>query len=141
METVKWIAGGKKVEYTVSLVLSRRINLDGDVSVVPCCEIETSVKVEGMSYVSSSIQLMTPVVVGGKTVVANMGGVLGLTQSTLDDVNAAIAKVERLPEWVAKQATIAKNREEIADMDARRRRNGYCYKCGSYCYGDCEAGR
>ena len=32
---------------------------------------------------------------------------------------------------------IERNQRELAEMDARRARNGLCPKCGTYCYGDC----
>ena len=32
------------------------------------------------------------------------------------------------------------HQREIAEMDARRARNGLCPKCGTYCCGDCEVG-
>ena len=60
------------------------------------------------------------------------------------DVAALVAdaringKRGRKPERQA-QEEIERNQREIAEMDARRARNGLCPKCGTYCHGYCEA--
>lgn len=38
-----------------------------------------------------------------------------------------------------KQTIIKKNMEENKKLNNQRRKNGYCEKCGTYCYGDCES--
>lgn len=61
------------------------------------------------------------------------------------DVAALVAdaringKRGRKPEPKPSREEIERNQREIAEMDARRARNGFCPKCGTYCYGDCEA--
>ena len=61
------------------------------------------------------------------------------------DVAALVAdarvngKCGRKPEPKPSREEIERNQREIAEMDARRARNGLCPKCGTYCHGDCEA--
>jgi hypothetical protein len=61
------------------------------------------------------------------------------------DVAALVAdarvngKRGRKPEPKPSREEIERNQREIAEMDARRARNGLCPKCGTYCHGDCEA--
>ena len=43
-------------------------------------------------------------------------------------------------EEAEEKAQIEANQAEIAEMEAERRAHpGWCDKCGSYCYGDCES--
>ncbi len=52
--------------------------------------------------------------------------------------SAEIAEVAE--EETKKQAKAEKNMAEIEAMEQQRRQNsGWCDKCQSYCYGDCEA--
>ena len=61
------------------------------------------------------------------------------------DVPALVAdaringKRGRKPEPSLSREEIERNQREIAEMEARRARNGLCPKCHTYCYGDCEA--
>ena len=61
------------------------------------------------------------------------------------DVAALVAdaringKRGRKPKSKPSREEIERNQREIAEMDARRERNGLCPKCGTYCCGDCEA--
>ena len=61
------------------------------------------------------------------------------------DVAALVAdarangKCGRKPDPKPSREEIERNQREIAEMDARRARNGLCPKCGTYCHGDCEA--
>ena len=77
--------------------------------------------------------------------ITKMGG--RCTCGLLDgiDVAALVAdarvngKRGRKPEPTPSREEIERNQREIAEMDARRARNGLCPKCGTYCCGDCEA--
>jgi len=61
-----------------------------------------------------------------------------------DDKAALIAdarangKFGRAPLPQPSRDEIERNQREVAEMDARRARNGLCPKCGTYCCGDCE---
>jgi len=62
-----------------------------------------------------------------------------------DDKAALIAdarangKFGRAPQPKPSREEIECNQRDIAEMDARRARNGLCPKCGTYCHGECEA--
>lgn len=77
-----------------------------------------------------------------------------LTQATYEAVAKAIAKAEAqcMPsaEWHELKAEEAKkeeqrkaqaeqNKKDAQEDRNNKKANGYCFKCGSYCYGDCEA--
>jgi hypothetical protein len=61
------------------------------------------------------------------------------------DVAALVAdaringKRGRKPKPTPSREEIERNQREVAEMDVRQARNGPCPKCGTYCYGDCEA--
>lgn len=57
------------------------------------------------------------------------------------ELNEEIANVVTELETIEteKKVQAEKNFKEIADIGARDRKSGLCPKCGSYCYGDCEA--
>lgn len=61
------------------------------------------------------------------------------------DVAALVAdaringKRGRKPKTRPSREEIERNQRELAEMDARRARNGLCPICGTYCHGDCEA--
>lgn len=137
---IEWtLANGKKATYSVELQLTREINLDGDKSVVPCCEINRSLTVEDIGFVSAEIKSIPPKQVGSITAVAAIGGKVGVGKEIYDRIMAAISEVEASPEWRNKQTVIEQNERERKAEYAKRIKNGYCPKCGTYCHGDCEA--
>jgi hypothetical protein len=138
---IEWnLQNGSKATYAIELRLSKIVSLDGDKMSIPCCEIERSMTIEGSGYLSEIIsKLDKPRTVNGKTAIAAIGGKVGIDAETYHNIMSAIAEVEAAPEYISKLAEIKKNQTEIAKMEAARRKNGYCEKCGSYCYGDCEA--
>jgi len=141
MKTTWTLADGREISYTADLVLSREINADGDIVTVPCCEIKTTlITPAGLGYVGSDINtLRTQMVKAGKTIVAVIGGKVAIVAETLAAIKAMIAEVEAAPEYQAKLAQVAANKAGIDKLNADRKRNGYCPRCDSYCYGDCQA--
>ncbi len=138
---IKWeLAGGKEAVYTVELQLLRKINLDGDVCEVECCEINGVVHVPGMGFIPPSISRLPEVkLIRGKAIVATIGNTIGVTEEIYHKIMDAIHEAETSPEWIAKQARI-KRAEAAEDRDiAAKKRNGFCFRCHSYCYGDCQS--
>lgn len=137
---IEWTLGnGKKATYSVELQLTREINLDGDKSIIPCCEINHSLTVENMGFISAEIKSIPARQVGNTTAVAAIGGKVGISQAIYDQIMATIAEMEAIPEWRNKQAVVERNVRDRKAEYAKRIKNGYCPKCGSYCYGDCKA--
>lgn len=130
---------GKHVVASVSLVLSKTINADGDVITVDCCEMSpVTATVTGCPEQWSYSRLTAPRVINGKTYIATIGK-LGLTAETDALVRDMIAEINAHPAWVAKETRANHNQREITEMHAASARNGLCPKCGTYCHGDCEA--
>lgn len=129
---------GATVTATAELVTSKVLDADGDKIEVPCCEKRVSVHVEGHGNQGDWIRKIDPVNRDGTIFVARVGN-LALTQDQVDTIRRLEAEIEATPEWQAHQATIAHNRHDLAKLDADRKAAGYCPKCASYCFGDCEA--
>ena len=139
-KTAEWkTTSGLKVTVTAELKLKKTVNLDGHKCEHDCCDKSLNVEIEGHGSQGGWVQKKsTPVKFNGLVVVAQVGK-LGLTQGQVDIIADIEKEIESAPEWVAKQAKIEKNQKEIREMEASRKANGYCEKCGSYCYGDCES--
>lgn len=133
---------GTELKVVSGLKLSKTINLDGHVSNVKCCEKFFEVTINGKHHDADCLSTRGyPRTNKGVTVYAEMGRLCLSSQTDVARVQALVAKTESHPAWVTKQELIAKNQKEIAKTDALRAANGYCQKCGSYCYGDCEGSK
>ena len=134
---INWTLGsGKQATYTIELVLERRIN--GDISIVPCCEIETHMSIPGNGCIPSNLDTDSGIY-QGFAYAAKIGGKVLISQAVYDEIMAARAEVESHPAWIAKLDTIKRNKREIAAYEAKQKANGLCPKCGTYCDGDCDA--
>ena len=136
---IEWTLGnGSKATFSVELQLEKEINLDGDKSIVPCCEYHERLEIPGMGFMFTEIKKIEPKTVNGKTIVAAIGGKVGITEDIYSQITAAINEVKSAPEWIAKQGAIKRNEAERKADYAKKIKNGYCPKCGSYCHGDCS---
>lgn len=130
---------GADVKVTAELILEETIYTDGDNVKVDCCEKGLVIAdIDGFPQQTGFSEYLKPIDSDFGAIYGSIGK-LGLIAENLKKVKDAIAELEQHPAWVAKQAKIEKNQKEIAEMEAKRIANGYCPKCGSYCYGDCEA--
>ncbi|MDX9894325.1 MAG: hypothetical protein RBS34_02700 [Desulfofustis sp.] len=133
--TIDWQSkNGNALRFEINLALEKEINLDGDKSVIACCELSQRFLIDGQ-YVGDYINRRNP----PKGLAATVGGRLGLTVETLALIDAAIAEVTSHPAWQAKQAKIAANRAGVEKLESTRRANGLCPRCGTYCHGDCSS--
>ena len=135
------ISSGATVTVTVKLILSENINLDGDNIEVDCCKMGlVRADIDGFDQQVGLHVLPKAVSHSSGAMIYASIGKLGLTAENLEKVNVAIAELKNHPAWIAKQEAIEKNRKDIEEMEAAQDEHpGYCRKCGTYCYGDCEA--
>ena len=135
------ISSGANVTVTAELILSENVYLDGDNITVDCCKMGLiRADIDGFDQQIGLHVLPQAVSHSSGAMIYASIGKLGLTAENLEKVNIAITELKNHPAWVAKQATIAKNTKDIEEMEAARDAHpGYCRKCGSYCYGDCDA--
>lgn len=128
---------GRKATATSELTLKETVYADGYNVEVDCCKRSFSLEIEGMGIIGTYLS-RRPVEVNGVTHPATCGK-CAFSPETFAAIDAMESKLDQHPAWIAKQEKITKNQKEIAKMEAKRTANGYCHKCGSYCYGDCEA--
>ncbi|MBU1621809.1 MAG: hypothetical protein KJ604_20325 [Gammaproteobacteria bacterium] len=130
---------GAQVIATAELILSKINYADGWNIEVDCCEMGTvKADIKGFPQQSGFYKFFKPKTVNGVEAISAIGK-LAMNRENTIKVENIISKLKQNPAWVAKQEKIRKNQEEIAIMEANRDSSGYCRKCGSYCYGDCEA--
>ena len=133
---------GAKVVVTAEMVLEKTHYADGDNITVDCCEMGLiKADIDGFPTQTGYRELPKPIEHPGTGLMIHATiGKLGLTAEHTAKVKNAITELEQHPRWIAKQVEIKKNMEDIEKMEASRRAHpGWCEKCGSYCYGDCEA--
>jgi len=137
--TTTWqTSTGKTVTVTAKLVTSKTVYADGDNVTVPCCERSLTAEVEGMGTVGYRLEMVktSQVTASGLPIVAKIGK-LGLTADNLAAVRAIEQEITDTPEWQAHLAGEAAREAGVARYNESRK--GVCPKCGTYCYGDCEA--
>lgn len=76
--------------------------------------------------------------VGNIKIAASIGK-LAIRPEHLAQIDAAIAEIKATPEWQAKEAKEAAAKAAAAKDAEMKRKMGICPKCGTICYGDCEA--
>lgn len=132
---------GTSVVVTARLVLAKTIYADGDNITVDCCEMGlVTADISGHPQQAGYREFAKPIDHPDYGPLHGCIGQLGLTAHNIDKVKALIAELQQHPAWIAKQAAIAKNQAAIATAEeARNAHPGYCQRCGSYCWGDCEA--
>ena len=137
--TDKWTTKkGMQFEVVSTLTLSETINADGHKTDVDCCKTFFTANINGKRHPTDGIITTGyPQTIRGHVFLAKFGRLYMTDQNDVDRIQAVVAKTESHPAWLANQALVAKNQKEIAEMDAQQTANGYCYKCESYCYGDC----
>jgi len=131
---------GATAKVSASLILSKTINADGDKVVVDCCELG-AVKAEIGGFPTQTGFLNFH---GSKeTDFGTIYGCIenfGLIKENFVKVSDLITDLKKHPAWTAKQAKIDNNIKMGKEMESKMKKHpGYCSKCGSYCYGDCDA--
>jgi len=128
---------GAKITVSQTLTLSKTINADGDKVCVECCDLgPVEAVIDGFPDQSCFINFPEPKQEKMGLIYGCIGK-LGLLKDNYDKVVELVEAVKRHPAWIAKQSKIDDNIKANKALDAQRKANGYCEKCGSYCYGDC----
>lgn len=138
--TTTWsVSTGAIVTVTAELITEKSNNCDGHIVTTKCCESNLSIHLEGHGEQGTNInKLPKPVTRDGKTFTMVVGK-LGLTDGQYALIEKMRKQIDDLPEMQAKIAKDKENQAEYKKMHNRRMANGYCEKCGSYCFGDCNA--
>ena len=112
---IEWTTGTKQTAMvTVSLITSKTLDADGDKITVDCCEMQIMAYIDGQFVGSGAPQKANHPVAVAKI------GKLGITQTNLDRINAAIAEIEATPEWQAKKAREAQSLKNSIAYDDHR---------------------
>lgn len=133
------ISKGAQVTVTAELILSKTHYADGDNITVDCCEMGlVKATIDGFPEQVGYHKFATPADHESGRLYAAIGK-LGLIAENMALVENIIDRLKQHPVWIAKQVRIEKNRKKLAEMETQRNASpGYCRKCGTYCYGDCE---
>ena len=117
-KTISWTttSTNQKVEVTIELITSEKVNLDGHICEVPACKIDSRMYVDGSLIIAGGLQR------SNSTAVPYVWGRYGVSQDNYDRIMAADAGVKQAPEWIANEQLIAKNRAECAEFDKSRAR-------------------
>lgn len=135
---VTWtLRSGAEATYSIEITLEKEINLDGDKSIVPCCEIHARFNIPGVGYIPGDMITEKSGCSNGFNFVAVIGNKAAISAEVYAEIKAATAEVKAHPAWVAKQSAIARNERDQKALYATRIKNGMCPKCHTYCYGDC----
>jgi len=129
---------GHVILFVAEVILKEKINFDGDVDVFDCCKESLKCYIDGSNTFASFIVYREPREISG-TLIYGEFGPLRLGKKNFEKVIALKNEMENHPDVKAKIQKIAENRKEIEEAEKNNRRNGLCSKCGTYCYGDCEA--
>ena len=132
---------GTPVTVTGTLILEKKVWLDGDTDTVPTCEIDVTVSVKGHGEQLGSVRKMTAkelaTAPAGYTHVV---GRLGLTTEQAELIQSVRTELEQHPSWITKQAQIAANdAAELALLKERNSHPGWSRATQSYSYSDEEA--
>lgn len=115
---IEWeLRDGRQATVTVSLVTEERIWLDGDESIVPCCRIDVTAAVDGVT-----IGRGEPEPVSGHPEIVARIGKLAVKAAEMAQIMAAIAEAKQTPEWQAKEARKAKAAVESKQYDEHQAR-------------------
>ncbi|MBW2006142.1 MAG: hypothetical protein JRI72_16375 [Deltaproteobacteria bacterium] len=108
---------GKKAKVTVELSTGKTVDADGIKIAVKDCTMTLTAEVEGMGIVGMGN--IHKVAGNNKDIVARIGK-LGINQSNLDKINAAITDLEATPEWQTKMKQEDKAIQDGIDYEIHR---------------------
>ncbi len=120
---------GKKVTVTVGLKITKALG----------CMVTVRPEIEG---ISTDIGSGNPRRVSGLTnnCVATIGK-LALNEENCKKVEDAIEDIKQQPAWIKEQEQIKAAQKTEKEAYANKKANGFCPRCQSYCFGDCQGQR
>lgn len=130
IKEISWtLKNGMAAKAVVEHVLEKEINLDGHVNVVKDDRVCVTLVIPGMGIAERDCRLntnVTPMVreSGATATIRTAKGVVGIVDSARQEIAAAIESFK------------APTKELLPEI---KRGFGWCEKCQSYCFGDCEA--
>lgn len=131
---------GTLVTINGRLELEKISYADGYNIPIDCCDIYINVNVPGRGDQGESICKMTDAQKAQSPAGYNwIVGKLGLTDAQAEIIRSVRAELEQHPAWQAKQARIAANEASKRADYEHKKATGFCFRCDSYCYGDCTA--
>ena len=141
VEIVKTWTGksGATVTVTGKLITETVNYCDGDNIITPCCELYVNVNVEGKGDMGGVVEELNAQMKAANPGYTHKVGKLALSAENAEIVKSVWAELKGQPEWIAKQAVIDANDNARREDYEQKKANGFCFKCGSDCYGDCEA--
>ena len=138
-QIIEWTnSKGHRVVATLSIQTREIAYCDGDNVEIPCCRWHERVEIDGIAA-GYGIATIPACKVGEVTVVARAGNV-GIPIEQMARIETARAELRATPVWMDHQAEIARNRTEAREYEASQRAmSGWCDRCQSCCYGDCQS--
>jgi hypothetical protein len=129
IRTINWtMKNGWNATITVAHVTSEDINADGHIVNVKCDRVATTLEIADAKIVERDFYLTTNVTpkaaaAGAYATIETRMGVIGIPKDVFHETTSAVEE-------------FTPKREAVEEVE---RGFGWCEKCGSYCYGDCEA--
>ncbi len=132
-EVVSWeLTDGRNASVTIELISQDKVNCDGHVVTVNACYQAITGRIDGET---TGYHIQT---IKNHAHCAAKIGKLGLTFENYRLVREAISKIESSTEWQDKLDRDGKKAAAQKKDYERKKANGYCFRCGSYCHGDCS---
>lgn len=126
---IEWaLKNGWTAIVTITHVLTEDINADGHIVTVKCDRVDTMLNINSGKIVERNFYMTSNVTekvksAGAFATIDTDAGVVGIPKNIYNEITASIASFT--PE------------KEIIPEPTRGA--GWCDKCASYCFGDCEA--
>jgi hypothetical protein len=138
---IEWInSRGQTVTALLSIHTTEIAYADGCNVEVPCCEWRERVELDGVFAACAIDRISPPRKATGGVMVAGRADRIGIPVEQMDRIDAARAELRAEPVWVEHEAQTARNRAEAAEYDrGQRAMSGWCDRCQSCCYGDCQS--
>ena len=136
--TIQLIKASAKI--TAELHLEETVSLDGQKMTIPCCDITIKCEINEQTYRGYDDRYHNPIRQNGMVFHGVIDGKVALTEEHNNALKSMLEDLKQHPAWIAKEEKkAAKIAAQQAAYQQKKSHVGWCDKCGSYCYGDCEA--
>lgn len=140
-KVIEWTnSKGQAVTVVLGIQTTEIAYCDGHNVEVPCCRWLERVELDGLFAAGSIDRISPPIKATGGVMVAGRADRIGIPIEQMARIEAARAELRATPVWVSHEAKIARNRAEAREYEASQRAmSGWCDRCQSCCYGDCQS--